>query len=103
MKLFLLGNVIQTLNTYLLLQGEGSSGRLKHSWDGSAARVTDAPPCHGIQLGWHAGMEGGAQPSWKTPQLLPQRLRLSLTTGHGNSAKCGCVSPLLFLSPAFPL
>jgi len=39
MKLFLPGDEIQTLNIYLLLQGEGSSGQLKHSWDGSAAWV----------------------------------------------------------------
>lgn len=40
MKLSLLGNVIQTVNIYLLLQEEGSSGQLKHSWDGSAAHTT---------------------------------------------------------------
>lgn len=50
-KLFWLGNAIQTLNVHLLLQGEGSSGQLKHSWDGSAAQ--HATPCHGTRLGWN--------------------------------------------------
>lgn len=40
MKLPLLSNVIQTVNIYLLLQEEGSSGQLKYSWDGSAAHTT---------------------------------------------------------------
>lgn len=82
-KWFLLDNVIQTLNIYLLLQKKGSS------W--STAGITQqhepprAPPRHGLWLGQEAAGQGGAEPGCNT-QLWFQQLQLALSTQHKNSA-----------------